>query len=82
MATVVVWKIPEEKWMADNHEGVQHLFDSEADAIQSAKDMERKKSNPDKVLVFKKDGSGMKSNIPIKKNKPIKDLEKLDKAYG
>lgn len=82
MATVVVWKIPEEKWMVDNHEGVQHLFDSEADAIQSAKDMERKKSNPDKVLVYKKDGSGMKSNIPIKKNKPIKDLEKLDKAYG
>lgn len=81
MATVVVWKIPEEKWMVDNHEGVQHLFDSEADAIQSAKDMERKKSNPDKVLVYKKDGSGMKSNIPIKKNKPIKDLEKLDKAY-
>ena len=32
MATVVVWKIPEEKWMVDNHEGVQHLFDSEADA--------------------------------------------------
>lgn len=82
MATVVVWKLPEEKWMVDNHEGVQHLFDSEADAIQSAKDMERKKSNPDKVLVYKKDGSGMKSNIPIKKNKPIKDLEKLDKAYG
>ena len=53
--------------MADNHEGVQHLFDSEADAIQSAKDMEMNKSNPDKVLVFKKDGSGMKSNIPIKK---------------
>ena len=67
MATVVVWKIPEEKWMVDNHEGVQHLFDSEADAIHSAKDMERNKPNPDKVLVFKKDGSGMKSNIPIKK---------------
>lgn len=67
MATVVVWKIPEEKWMVDNHEGVQRLFDSEADAIHSAKDMERNKPNPDKVLVFKKDGAGMKSNIPIKK---------------
>ena len=67
MATVVVWKIPEEKWMVDNHEGVQHLFDSGADGIHSAKDMEMNKSNPDKVLVFKKDGKGMKSNIPIKK---------------
>ena len=54
MATVVVWKIPEEKWMADNHEGVQHLFDSEADAIQSAKDMERKKEIRIRFLYTKK----------------------------
>ena len=54
LATVVVWKIPEEKWMVDNHEGVQHLFDSEADAIQSAKDMERKKVIRIRFLYTKK----------------------------
>ena len=41
MATVVVWKIPEEKWMVDNHEGEERLFDDKDSAIRSACDMEK-----------------------------------------
>ena len=41
MASVVVWKLPEEKWMADNHEGEERLFDDKDSAIRSACDMEK-----------------------------------------
>ena len=47
MASVVVWKLPEEQWMSDNHEWEEHLFDSENAAIQSACDMEANKDNPE-----------------------------------
>ncbi|MBR6296650.1 MAG: hypothetical protein IKR40_09285 [Treponema sp.] len=63
--SVVVWKVPENMWMADNQEGEQHLFGSEAAAIQSAVDMEKNKPNPEYVLVYKKDGKGFKSKIPV-----------------
>lgn len=67
MASVVVWKIPENQWMADNKEGEQHLFDSESAAIQSACDMESNKDNPDCVLVYKKNGCGMKDKLTVSK---------------
>ena len=67
MASVVVWKLPENQWMADNKEGEQYLFDSEIATTQSACDMESNKDNPDCVFVYKKNGSGMKSKIPVSK---------------
>lgn len=67
MASVVVWILPKKQWMADNHEGEQHLFDNERAAIQSACDIEANKDEPDCVLVYKKNGSGMKSKIPVSK---------------
>lgn len=67
MSSVVVWETSSKKWMSDNHEGETHFFDSEDSAIQSACDMEKNKEKPDRVLVFKKNGSGISINIPVRK---------------
>ena len=66
MASTVKWVIaPVNQWMSDNLEGEQHYFDNEALAIQSACDMEKNKPNPEYVLVYRRDGPGIKSKIPV-----------------
>lgn len=65
MSSVVVWSVPYEQWEADNHEGEQHHFDDQQEAIQSACAMERNKDNPTNVLVYTKNGSGIALNIPV-----------------
>ena len=71
MSSVVVWKVPENVWMADNGEGEEHLFGSgdadKARAIQSAVDMERSKPNPEYVLVYRRNGPGFTDKIPVHK---------------
>ncbi|MBR6144543.1 MAG: hypothetical protein IKQ23_09685 [Treponema sp.] len=71
MASTVAWYTPNgevvNKWMADNCQGEQHLFNSKEAAIQSACDMERSKPNPDRVLIYKENGGGFADIIYIKK---------------
>ena len=70
MATVVTWEPIQGLWYVktDGGEGEIRSFEDKASAIQSACDMEKDKDEPDCVLVYKKNGSGIADNIPISKD--------------
>lgn len=67
MATTVCWETSTESWIVDNQEGDERFFDDKVDAINCAYDLEQNKDEPDCVLVYKKNGSGISENIPVSK---------------